>query len=205
MENTENNKIDNIKEPKNNKEKIEKEFYGETVRYISRYFYDKIEDLIKYINNELYNFIKDDNENVKDKNEIFNIMSIFLENTLTNFKKNFDKGELAMKKCLDLDMNLIEKIENINNNIDKEDNNEFNDVKNDFIKNIQENLKLKIILNLQEKILKFRKENYGGNKELENKIELLKKGSDFNSNSFEVLDENINIIYKNLQNLNNEI
>ena len=76
---------------------------------------------------------------------------------------------------------------------------------NNFIKNIQENLKLKIILNLQEKILKFRKENYGGNKELENKIELLKKGSDFNSNSFEVLDENINIIYKNLQNLNNEI
>ena len=205
MENTENNKIDNIKEPKNNKEKIEKEFYGETVRYISRYFYDKIEDLIKYINNELYNFIKDDNENVKDKNEIFNIMSIFLENTLTNFKKNFDKGELAMKKCLDLDMNLIEKIENNNNNIDKEDNNEFNEEKKNFIKNIQENLKLKIILNLQEKILKFRKENYGGNKELENKIELLKKGSDFNSNSFEVLDENINIIYKNLQNLNNEI
>ena len=205
MENTENNKIDNIKEPKNNKEKIEKEFYGETVRYISRYFYDKIEDLIKYINNELYNFIKDDNENVKDKNEIFNIMSIFLENTLTNFKKNFDKGELAMKKCLDLDMNLIEKIENNNNNIDKENNDEFNDVKNNFIKNIQENLKLKIILNLQEKILKFRKENYGGNKELENKIELLKKGSDINSNSFEVLDENINIIYKNLQNLNNEI
>ena len=205
MENTENNKIDNIKEPKNNKEKIEKVFYGETVRYISRYFYDKIEDLIKYINNELYNFIKDDNENVKDKNEIFNIMSIFLENTLTNFKKNFDKGELAMKKCLDLDMNLIEKIENNNNNIDKEDNNEFNEEKNNFIKNIQENLKLKIILNLQEKILKFRKENYGGNKELENKIELLKKGSDFNSNSFEVLDENINIIYKNLQNLNNEI
>ena len=205
MENTENNKIDNIKEPKNNKEKIEKEFYGETVRYISRYFYDKIEDLIKYINNELYNFIKDDNENVEDKNEIFNIMSIFLENTLTNFKKNFDKGELAMKKCLDLDMNLIEKIENNNNNIDKEDNNEFNEEKNNFIKNIQENLKLKIILNLQEKILKFRKENYGGNKELENKIELLKKGSDFNSNSFEVLDENINIIYKNLQNLNNEI
>ena len=205
MENTENNKIDNIKEPKNNKEKIEKEFYGETVRYISRYFYDKIEDLIKYINNELYNFIKDDNENVKDKNEIFNIMSIFLENTLTNFKKNFDKGELAMKKCLDLDMNLIEKIENNNNNIDKEGNNEFNEEKNNFIKNIQENLKLKIILNLQEKILKFRKENYGGNKELENKIELLKKGSDFNSNSFEVLDENINIIYKNLQNLNNEI
>ena len=205
MENTENNKIDNIKEPKNNKEKIEKEFYGETVRYISRYFYDKIEDLIKYINNELYNFIKDDNENVEDKNEIFNIMSIFLENTLTNFKKNFDKGELAMKKCLDLDMNLIEKIENNNNNIDKEDNNEFNEEKNNFIKNIQENLKLKIILNLQEKILKFRKENYGGNKELENKIELLKKGSDINSNSFEVLDENINIIYKNLQNLNNEI
>jgi hypothetical protein len=205
MENTENKKIDNLKEPKNNKEKIEKEFYGETVRYISRYFYDKIEDLIKYINNELYNFIKDDNENVEDKNEIFNIMSIFLENTLTNFKKNFDKGELAMKKCLDLDMNLIEKIENNNNNIDKENNDEFNDVKNNFIKNIQENLKLKIILNLQEKILKFRKENYGGNKELENKIELLKKGSDFNSNSFEVLDENINIIYKNLQNLNNEI
>jgi hypothetical protein len=205
MENTENKKIDNLKEPKNNKEKIEKEFYGETVRYISRYFYDKIEDLIKYINNELYNFIKDDNENVEDKNEIFNIMSIFLENTLTNFKKNFDKGELAMKKCLDLDMNLIEKIENNNNNIDKEDNNEFNEEKNNFIKNIQENLKLKIILNLQEKILKFRKENYGGNKELENKIELLKKGSDFNSNSFEVLDENINIIYKNLQNLNNEI
>ena len=205
MENTENKKIDNLKEPKNNKEKIEKEFYGETVRYISRYFYDKIEDLIKYINNELYNFIKDDNENVKDKNEIFNIMSIFLENTLTNFKKNFDKGELAMKKCLDLDMNLIEKIENNNNNIDKENNDEFNDVKNNFIKNIQENLKLKIILNLQEKILKFRKENYGGNKELENKIELLKKGSDINSNSFEVLDENINIIYKNLQNLNNEI
>ena len=132
-------------------------------------------------------------------------MSIFLENTLTNFKKNFDKGELAMKKCLDLDMNLIEKIENNNNNIDKEDNNEFNEEKNNFIKNIQENLKLKIILNLQEKILKFRKENYGGNKELENKIELLKKGSDINSNSFEVLDENINIIYKNLQNLNNEI
>ena len=205
MENTENKKIYNLKEPKNNKEKIEKEFYGETVRYISRYFYDKIEDLIKYINNELYNFIKDDNENVEDKNEIFNIMSIFLENTLTNFKKNFDKGELAMKKCLDLDMNLIEKIENNNNNIDKENNDEFNDVKNNFIKNIQENLKLKIILNLQEKILKFRKENYGGNKELENKIELLKKGSDFNSNSFEVLDENINIIYKNLQNLNNEI
>ena len=205
MENTENNKIDNIKEPKNNKEKIEKEFYGETVRYISRYFYDKIEDLIKYINNELYNFIKDDNENVEDKNEIFNIMSIFLENTLTNFKKNFDKGELAMKKCLDLDMNLIEKIENNNNNIDKEDNNEFNEEKKNFIKNIQENLKLKIILNLQEKILKFKKENYGRNKELENKIELLKKGSDFNSNSFEVLDENINIIYKNLQNLNNEI
>ena len=205
MENTENKKIYNLKEPKNNKEKIEKEFYGETVRYISRYFYDKIEDLIKYINNELYNFIKDDNENVEDKNEIFNIMSIFLENTLTNFKKNFDKGELAMKKCLDLDMNLIEKIENDNNNIDKENNDEFNDVKNNFIKNIQENLKLKIILNLQEKILKFRKENYGGNKELENKIELLKKGSDFNSNSFEVLDENINIIYKNLQNLNNEI
>jgi hypothetical protein len=205
MENTENKKIDNLKEPKNNKEKIEKEFYGETVRYISRYFYDKIEDLIKYINNELYNFIKDDNENVEDKNEIFNIMSIFLENTLTNFKKNFDKGELAMKKCLDLDMNLIEKIENNNNNIDKENNDEFNDVKNNFIKNIQENLKLKIILNLQEKILKFRKENYGGNKELENKIELLKKGSDINSNSFEVLDENINIIYKNLQNLNNEI
>ncbi len=205
MENTENKKIDNLKEPKNNKEKIEKEFYGETVRYISRYFYDKIEDLIKYINNELYNFIKDDNENVEDKNEIFNIMSIFLENTLTNFKKNFDKGELAMKKCLDLDMNLIEKIENNNNNIDKENNDEFNNVKNNFIKNIQENLKLKIILNLQEKILKFRKENYGGNKELENKIELLKKGSDINSNSFEVLDENINIIYKNLQNLNNEI
>ena len=205
MENTENKKIDNLKEPKNNKEKIEKEFYGETVRYISRYFYDKIEDLIKYINNELYNFIKDDNENVEDKNEIFNIMSIFLENTLTNFKKNFDKGELAMKKCLDLDMNLIEKIENNNNNIDKENNDEFNEETNNFIKNIQENLKLKIILNLQEKILKFRKENYGGNKELENKIELLKKGSDINSNSFEVLDENINIIYKNLQNLNNEI
>ena len=205
MENSEIKKNDNLKELNNNKEKIEKEFYGETVRYISRYFYDKIEDLIKYINNELYNFIKDDNENVEDKNEIFNIMSIFLENTLTNFKKNFDKGELAMKKCLDLDMNLIEKIENNNNNIDKENNDEFNDVKNNFIKNIQENLKLKIILNLQEKILKFRKENYGGNKELENKIELLKKGSDINSNSFEVLDENINIIYKNLQNLNNEI
>ena len=205
MENTENNKIDNIKEPKNNKEKIEKEFYGETVRYISRYFYDKIEDLIKYINNELYNFIKDDNENVKDKKELFNIMSKFLENQLTNFKKNFDKGELAMKKCLDLDMNLIEKIENNSNNIVEEENKEFNDLKNNFIKNIHENLKLKIMLYLQEKILKFRKENYGGNKELENKINLLKKGCEFNSNSFEVLDENINIIYKNLQNLNNEI
>ena len=205
MENPEIKKNDNLQESNNNKEKIEKEFYGETVRYISRYFYDKIEDLIKYINNELYNFIKDENENIKDEKEIFNIMSKFLENQLTNFKKNFDKGELAMKKCLDLDINLIEKIENNSNNIIEEENNEFIEIKNNFIKNIQENLKLKMMLYLQEKILKFRKENYGGNKELENKIDLLKKGCEFNSNSFEILDENINIIYKNLQNLNNEI
>jgi hypothetical protein len=202
MENLQNKKISDFKESIE-KQKILEDFYGETIENLSRYFYEKAEDSIKYIQRQIYELIKDNNDYKDEKEYIYNIMNNLLENKLKNFKTFLDKGELAMKDSLDY-INLIEKINKDNSNEDI--NNRFIKTKNNFLKKLQENLKLKILINIQKNISKLRNDYYEGNKQLENKIILLNKVYEFIENySFDILDENLKAVNKNLQNLNNKI
>jgi len=201
MENLQNKKISDFKESIE-KQKILEDFYGETIENLSRYFYEKAEDSIKYIQRQIYELIKDNNDYKDEKEYIYNIMNNLLENKLKNFKTFLDKGELAMKDSLDY-INLIEKINKDNSNEDI--NNRFIKTKNNFLKKLQENLKLKILINIQKNISKLRNDYYEGNKQLENKIILLNKVYEFIENySFDILDENLKAVNKNLQNLNNK-
>ena len=202
MENLQNKKISDFKESIE-KQTILEDFYGETIENLSRYFYEKAEDSIKYIQRQIYELIKDNNDYKDEKEYIYNIMNNLLENKLKNFKTFLDKGELAMKDSLDY-INLIEKINKDNSNEDI--NNRFIKTKNNFLKKLQENLKLKILINIQKNISKLRNDYYEGNKQLENKIILLNKVYEFIENySFDILDENLKAVNKNLQNLNNKI
>lgn len=149
----------------NQKEISEVNFYSNTVSLLTREIFDSIEESLYFTN---YNIKQDFENTLKSINaeEISELLNEYFENVNNEFVSTYKDGEMSLSKILSIDNMELEsdvtkylKAKHGNNESFKSDNenkvnNQFDDNKLKYIKNLKENILLRLELALENKIMK---------------------------------------------------
>jgi hypothetical protein len=191
----------------------EANFYSMTVSLLTKEIFDSIEESLYFTN---YNIKQDFENSIKslNSNEINELLNEYFESINKEFVSTYKDGEASLSKILAIEnMELesdvtkyLKRKNGINESFKSENdslkgNNQIDDNKFKYIKNLRENILLKLELALEKKIIKANSLQINNLKEkffiLEEKIN--------NKPDINYVSENMDIIYAKLKTIDVEL
>lgn len=180
----------------NDTERKEKNYYGATIKDMSKDLFAAFDDIIKHINYNLVNHLTPVLRTNMSKGEVDTIIHNFLDQTFQEFTYQFDKGEFKTQKLLvftDLDQETSEFIsKKSKNQLENERmiNDEFVKERNKYFELARENLKLKMQIEIEKNIKEYRAKN---SRNIEETIASI--NNTFKSTpDFSTIDKNLDLI-----------